>query len=648
MKRYLSLLLALIMTVMLGIPAEVKAAESGIQEKISAKELEQTRIYPTGLAETKEYLLEGEKTPSVSTNASTSFETDQELFEYLEEKVKAALLAGETEFPLASMGINKSQHDLTSFWKYSPYFGKGVTAHAWYYSDNTYAYLEIENPMTINETKAYFATVDEELARIDKLIKSDMADEDIALVIHDYLAYESEYSGALGSLAHQSAGVLMEKQGVCDSYANAFMYLMHRYGVECYITVSEEMNHAWNIVKVGGKYYHVDCTWDDPLYDRLGQVRHDYFLLSDTGISVSHSGWDRTDLVCNDASQEEAIWTAIQSPIIYGDDALYFILEHVVTTSGGYDVLLYSLCRYEYKTSDTIELLIEDIDTWWLWGDDSYSSYYNGCFSGLFLHDGELYYNTSTEIRKMSIDGTTDTLVYAPNVTNGYVYGSKRVGNTIQYVIKQSPSDQGTLYTAPITLPEVEPDPEPQPDPVMEFTDVPTNQWYYDSVKYVYDNGIMTGLTATTFGPDETLTRAQFATILYRSAGAPEVTYDNRFSDIPSNDWYSNAVIWANNVGVVTGLTATKYGPEEVITREQMATMMYRYANYLEYNTGTLADLDSYTDASKVSSYAVEPMRWAVGNGIINGKTVTTLDPLGKATRAECATIIMRFLEKNK
>ena len=182
----------------------------------------------------------------------------------------------------------------------------------------------------------------------------------------------------------------------------------------------------------------------------------------------------------------------------------------------------------------------------------------------------------------------------------------------------------------------------------LPFIDVYQQDWFYDAVAYVNANNLMTGLNATTFGPTQSLARAQFAIILHRMDGTPEVTYTDKFPDVPDGVWFTDAILWASSTGVVTGYTDTgKFGPADNINREQMAVMMYRYATYKGYDTGTKADFSKFSDASKVSGFAEEAMQWAVGTGIITGKdNETRLDPQGNASRAECATIIMRFVEK--
>ncbi len=193
-----------------------------------------------------------------------------------------------------------------------------------------------------------------------------------------------------------------------------------------------------------------------------------------------------------------------------------------------------------------------------------------------------------------------------------------------------------------VSKPEVQTTSEPLP-----FHDVGSIDWFYESVRYVYDNELMTGLNETTFGPYENLARAQFAVILHRMNGSPDIEYTNKFPDVADNQWYTDAILWANEAGVVGGYTDTgKFGPGDNINREQMAVMMYRYANYLGYDTSARADISKYTDAGNVNEFAKEAMSWAVGEGIITGKyNETQLDPQGNASRAECATIIMRFME---
>lgn len=180
------------------------------------------------------------------------------------------------------------------------------------------------------------------------------------------------------------------------------------------------------------------------------------------------------------------------------------------------------------------------------------------------------------------------------------------------------------------------------------YNDVAAGAWFHDYVAIVSAEKIMTGLDKTTFGPVQNLARAQFALILYRMNGEPEVTYKNVFKDVPDGTWYTDAVIWASDTGIVNGYSDTKlFGTSDNINREQMAVMMYRYAKYQKYDTSMKADFSKFKDAASVNGFAKEAMQWAVGTGIISGKdNGTIIDPQGNASRSECATIITRFIDK--
>ena len=157
----------------------------------------------------------------------------------------------------------------------------------------------------------------------------------------------------------------------------------------------------------------------------------------------------------------------------------------------------------------------------------------------------------------------------------------------------------------------------------------------------------MTGMEDGDFAPARILSRAQFATVLYRMAGKPEAVFKAVFPDVKESDWFGLPVSWANQTGVINGYINGLFGPADEITREQLAAMLYRYAKAMGYDTEESADLDQYPDSSQVSDWAKEAMQWAVGSGIIKGKdNGTYLDPQGKTSRAECAAMIQRFMEK--
>jgi len=173
--------------------------------------------------------------------------------------------------------------------------------------------------------------------------------------------------------------------------------------------------------------------------------------------------------------------------------------------------------------------------------------------------------------------------------------------------------------------------------------------WMYEGVKYCYDNKIMKGTKENQFDPDEALTRGMFVTVIYRMEKEPSTTFEQLFTDVYSGKWFDKAVVWANKKGIVDGFAGTTlFKPNDSVTREQVAKMLYTYAKYKGYNVSQKGDMSQFVDWQKVqTSWGSEYMQWAIGANIIGGKKIngfSYVDPKGKATRAECATMIRRFL----
>lgn len=179
----------------------------------------------------------------------------------------------------------------------------------------------------------------------------------------------------------------------------------------------------------------------------------------------------------------------------------------------------------------------------------------------------------------------------------------------------------------------------------LPFKDVKTTDWFYNDVKYVYEKGMMAGTAADVFAPNATTTRAMIVTILYRLEGSPAVTGTSAFVDVPAGQWYTDAVNWAAANQIVKGTSATTFAPNDSITREQMAAILYRYAQYKGYDVTKKADLSGYSDNGQVSAYAKDALAWANAAKLINGVTNTTLAPQGNATRAQVSAILHRFCD---
>ena len=178
------------------------------------------------------------------------------------------------------------------------------------------------------------------------------------------------------------------------------------------------------------------------------------------------------------------------------------------------------------------------------------------------------------------------------------------------------------------------------------FTDVSEKDWFYGDVMFVYENGLMLGTSKTLFSPHGTATRGMMATILWRMEGSPVPKGKNSFIDVEAGTWYADAITWTAENGIFAGYGKDKFGPDDPITREQLAAIFYRYADYKGYDLTVKGNLDKFKDADKITDYAKTAMQWAVGSGLAKGKSGNLLDPQGTATRAEIAAMLHRFIEK--
>ena len=184
--------------------------------------------------------------------------------------------------------------------------------------------------------------------------------------------------------------------------------------------------------------------------------------------------------------------------------------------------------------------------------------------------------------------------------------------------------------------------------PCKKFTDLSSDQWYYGAVSAMIDRGLMNGMNDTSFAPNRTMTRAMLVTVLWRYSGSPE-GYESTFTDVEDTQWYAKAVAWAAETGIVNGVGNNRFSPDGLITREQLVTMFYRFATINGMDTSLRTNPLPFPDAESVSTYAQEPISWAVATGLLNGiakNGVVTLSPQGNATRAQVCAILQRYLEQ--
>lgn len=254
---------------------------------------------------------------------------------------------------------------------------------------------------------------------------------------------------------------------------------------------------------------------------------------------------------------------------------------------------------------------------------------------------------------------TTYTLTFETNGGNAIAKVTKNKGTTID-LAQYAPTKSGATFegwyadkslTKKITSVKLDANTTvyakwtEAPVSGLPFGDVKSADWFYNDVKYVYEKGMMAGTAADVFAPNATTTRAMIVTILYRLEGSPAVTGTSAFVDVPAGQWYTDAVNWAAANQIVKGTSATTFAPNDSITREQMAAILYRYAQYKGYDVTKKADLSGYSDNGQVSAYAKDALAWANAAKLINGVTNTTLAPQGNATRAQVSAILHRFCD---
>lgn len=256
-------------------------------------------------------------------------------------------------------------------------------------------------------------------------VKPGMSDLEKAIVLHDYLAVHCEYdkerlaNKTMPYISYTAYGVLVEHIAVCNGYALAYKYLLNQVGIDCYMVISDSMNHAWNLIVLDGEYYQVDVTWADPTWDLTGRARHIYMFLSDKAFEKAgsgHSDWhvtsgvDIVDYKATNTRYDNAFWKDSWSPLVVMEDDCYYVS--------------FSEQAIKKETIENIEgtgTTVCDIGKWTAWGDGN--SAWQGTFSGLFQVNDRLYYNDKTSIYSIDFDGGNKKTEFTADTSTGYIYG---------------------------------------------------------------------------------------------------------------------------------------------------------------------------------------------------------------------------------
>ena len=505
-----------------------------------------------------------------------------------------------------------------------------------FYMDNTVTYfynsrghvteVEFNYRMDAEERKTALQMYEREVDYIVSLVDPAMSDAEKALFVHDYLIASFSYDTDVTNF--DVISLFTERKGVCQAYSLAYMAVLRELGMDAVMVTSDEMGHAWNLVKVDGTWYHVDLSFDDPSPDLPGRVLHENFLLDDEGIRNSpdpHYGW-KSSVRCPSASFKNAIWHGVTARMIRLNGQWYYIDPEEMSLavsafdgSGRADVYRF---RNRWMTS---------------YAD---SSYYVGVFSGLSECLGHLFVNTPYDIIIYS-PATGHSNVYLEYTAEQKIFGSAIYKYTLEYFIADSP-DGVRGYTDTFEITDFD---EHAFGRELPFEDVLRLDPYYASVKFVYDRGLFRGVSAARFAPDAYLTRAMFVTVLGRLCGVDETMYaDSSFADVENGQWYSPYVEWAAETGIVNGVGDNRFDPLGELTHEQMYRIVAMCGDYLNAGTSDISDaLILYEDRAKISDWAFESVAYCRVNDLIGEKFSHKIYPTSKATRAEAADIISRF-----
>lgn len=422
------------------------------------------------------------------------------------------------------------------------------------------------------------------------------------------------------------------------------------YGETVTVTVQPYDGYYLKSLTVGGEDVTNLVTWDwywNWYYGRTGT--YSFAVTGNTSVVATFDTWYDGDIACiydgRFGNVSLNVWSqALDRFVPYTSASKGDLVQVIVEPYNGYAMNSLSISERNYWGSS--------VDYWQSW-----------------KHDNVYYFYMPDSDVNLYVDFTeavSEHIVYVDRAANGslkadttwaadgqivYVTATPDTGYVLSSLfVKTAKGDQLKVYEAKkagvyyFYMPDQYVTVSAYFAPAasaLPFNDVAYTSWYYDAVKFVYDKGIMDGVSYYRFAPDATITRGMVVTMLWRMAGEPYEAAAG-FTDVAAGRYYSTAVAWAARNGIVEGMTATTFAPDQAITREQLASILYRYAKWLGFS-GYGSDISGYTDAGKVSSYAYDAMSWAVRSGVVTGTSARVLDPQGTASRAAAAQMFMNF-----
>lgn len=528
-------------------------------------------------------------------------------------------------------------------------------------------------------------------------ISPEMTTVEKLLTIYDYLILHCEYdvvnhnAGTIPDESFSAYGALVKHKAVCQGYANSMAELMNYFGIENCVVTSNELRHAWNMVKIDGQWYHLDATWDDPIDDVTGRCYHRHFLKSDAEM-VAMGYHDENGNPCWVLDGKEG-----EVPKATSENAFANLIFRTNPNSA-----------FQYVNGSWYYNINGNLVTSSLEGQEVVSDFSNSVFQTKPVENGDLEIirytgNETNVVIPSSIDGKNVVGIgrYAFRFSKqmqkveipasvSYIksFAFQNCANLQEVIIGEGTvsleeavfdnCEKLSVVIAPASMKEIRNKAFARCSDKLTFygdensyakqyadktnisfkkkdlyivagyVDISAQAWYLDAVAYAIKNQIMVGKGNGKFDPDSNLTREEFATILYTTEGRPQIDgtdISKIFRDVKPGSWYENSVSWAYSMKITSGYGA-KYGVADKITREQLVVMLYAYAKQKGVNVDfDGGKLDAFSDKNQISSWAKEAMSWAVTQNVVIGKG-KEVDPKGYATRAECACIIMKLIEK--
>ena len=309
------------------------------------------------------------------------------------------------------------------------------------------------------------------------LIDDEMSDLQKAIILHDYLAVNCEYDkvrlndGSIPHASYTAYGPLVNRFAVCQGYALAYKYLLKQVGIESYMVSSKSMNHAWNMIVLNNKYYQVDVTWDDPVFDLIGRARHAYMFCSDDVFKDAkhgHYDWEVTagstvvEYEATDTTYDSAFWADVDAPLVFSGDDCYFAYFDTDAITG-------KINKTKLSDISSIGDKVYDIGKWNVWNK---TAFYTSAYTGLFQYNNRLYFNDTASIYSINFDGSDKKTEFTPTNPDGYIYGSTLRNGKVLYSLHQTPSltEVETVLTAFELFEEPPIEDEPSVIPVESIT----------------------------------------------------------------------------------------------------------------------------------------------------------------------------------